>query len=92
MDSLNLPQSLLELVGHFFKEDKQKSHRAFELVSSEFLATDAPVFFDDGSAVLPAGQPTALSQALPAKLRRNSVVRNAVVSRYAEDFVEVGRL
>ncbi|KJZ71896.1 hypothetical protein HIM_08741 [Hirsutella minnesotensis 3608] len=92
MESLTLSQSLQELVSRFFKEDRQKRPRAFELGSSEFLATDAPVFFD---GVNPAMSPSPLAtslQVFPLKVRRDSMTRGAVVSRYTEDFVEEGRL
>lgn len=92
MDSLNLSQSLKELVGRFFKEDKNKRPRAFELSSSEFLATDAPVLRED-SAIFGASS-TSLNNSLSTlpKLRRESMNRAVLSSRYAEDFQEEGRL
>lgn len=93
MDSLTLSHSLHELVSRFFKEDKNKRPRAFELGSSEFLATDASVFFEDSSGPMPSALSLNSSHSiLPTKLRRDSVTRGAVMSRYAEDFVEEGRL
>lgn len=92
MESLLLSQPLQELVGRFFKEDKQKRPRAFELGSSEFLATDAPVLFDDSSAVISSVPSLASLQAPPMRLRRDSYNRGAAISRYTEDFVEEGRL
>ncbi|KAF5019705.1 hypothetical protein F66182_8274 [Fusarium sp. NRRL 66182] len=92
MESLTLSHSLHELVSRFFKEDKQKRPRAFELGSSEFLATDAPILFDDTSAIL-SSSPAASMQALPARFRRDSTTRGGPsLSRYTEDFVEEGRL
>ncbi|OAA72524.1 Serine/threonine-protein kinase, GCN2 [Cordyceps fumosorosea ARSEF 2679] len=92
MESLFLSQPLQELVGRFFKEDKQKRPRAFELGSSEFLATDAPVLFDDSSAVISSVPSLTSLQAPPMRLRRDSHNRGAAISRYTEDFVEEGRL
>lgn len=92
MESLTLSQSLQELVSRFFKDDKQKRPRPFELGSSEFLATDAAVFHDDSSAVLSTTPSLTSLQAIPSKLRRDSMNRVAAVSRYTEDFVEEGRL
>lgn len=92
MESITLSQSLHELVSRFFKDDKQKRPRAFELGSSEFLATDAPVFFDGASAALSTPPWMPSQQTVPARLRRESMNRNAVGSRYTEDFVEEGRL
>ncbi|PHH83399.1 hypothetical protein CDD82_1333 [Ophiocordyceps australis] len=83
--SLTLSKPLRELVDRFFREEKQKRHRAFELGSSEFLATDAPVFAP--SAALQASQLAA-----PARLRRESITHGAAISRYTEDFVEEGQL
>ena len=92
MDSLSLSQSLKELVSRFFKDDKNKRPRAFELSSSEFLATDAPVLREDHSS-FSASTSSLYGQldALP-KLRRESMNRTVISSRYAEDFQEEGRL
>ncbi|OAQ77210.1 protein kinase (Gcn2) [Purpureocillium lilacinum] len=92
MESLTLSHSLQELVGRFFKEDKQKRPRAFELGASEFLATDAPVLLEETSAVLSATPSLTSLQTYPVKMRRESMNRNTAVSRYTEDFVEEGRL
>ncbi|EEU44810.1 uncharacterized protein NECHADRAFT_71976 [Fusarium vanettenii 77-13-4] len=92
MESLTLSHSLHELVSRFFKEDKQKRPRAFELGSSEFLATDAPVLFDDTAAMLSSSPSISSLQVIPARLRRDSITRGPVLSRYTEDFVEEGRL
>lgn len=92
MDSLTLSQSLHELVSRFFKDDKQKRPRAFELGSSEFLATDAPVLFEGSSSLLADSPSVSSLQNLPTRLRRESNARSAVLSRYTEDFVEEGRL
>ncbi|UPK95151.1 hypothetical protein LCI18_006086 [Fusarium solani-melongenae] len=92
MESLTLSHSLHELVSRFFKEDKQKRPRAFELGSSEFLATDAPVLFDDTAAMLSSSPSISSLQVIPARLRRDSITRGPTLSRYTEDFVEEGRL
>ncbi|KAF4450856.1 PEK/GCN2 protein kinase [Fusarium austroafricanum] len=92
MESVTLSHSLHELVSRFFKEDKQKRPRAFELGSSEFLATDAPVLFDDSSAILSTSPATSM-QTLPTRFRRDSTThRGPSLSRYKEDFTEEGRL
>lgn len=92
MDSLNLSQSLKELVSRYFKEDKNKRPRAFELSSSEFLATDAPVLREDSSIF--GASTSSLNNSLSTlpKLRRESMNRTVLSSRYAEDFQEEGRL
>ncbi|KAG6012985.1 hypothetical protein E4U54_007199, partial [Claviceps lovelessii] len=92
MESLTLSQSLQELVSRFFKDDKQKRPRPFELGSSEFLATDAPVLHEESPATVSTTPSLTSLHVLPAKLRRDSTTRGAVISRYTEDFVEEGRL
>lgn len=92
MESLSLSQPLQELVSRFFKEDKQKRPRPFELASSEFLATDAPVLFEDTSAVLSTTASMTSLQSPAVRMRRDSNMRGTVISRYTEDFVEEGRL
>lgn len=89
VDSLSLSDSLEELVSKFFKQDPKKRPRAFELTSSEFLATDAPVIVEDESAI--AGS-FILPQSLPQRLRHDSFNRGTISSRYQEDFVEEARL
>ncbi|KAM0256379.1 hypothetical protein ACHAQJ_005030 [Trichoderma viride] len=93
MESKLLSQPFQELVGRFFKDDRQKRPRAFELGASEFLATDAPVLFDDTSAMLSHTPSLNSLQAVPMRLRRDSVTnRSTTASRYTEDYVEEGRL
>ena len=92
MESLALSHPLQELVSRFFKEDKGKRPRAFELGSSEFLATDASIFFEDASGMLPSAPSLNSVQNISTKMRRDSMTRGAASSRYAEDFVEEGRL
>lgn len=93
MESLSLSHPLQELVSRFFKDDKQKRPRPFELGSSEFLATDAPVFEDTGSSGMLSTTPSLTSmQIVPSRLRRDSISRGAHFSRYTEDFIEEGRL
>ncbi|KAI8957150.1 serine/threonine-protein kinase gcn2 [Daldinia sp. FL1419] len=93
MESLSLSRPLHELVARFFKLDPKKRPRAFELSSSEFLATDAPVIIDDSPTVFnPSQSLGSLTQALPTRLRRDSSARGATFSRYREDFVEEARL
>lgn len=92
MESTTLSQPLQELVCRFFKDDKQKRPRAFELGSSEFLATDASVFFDGALATLSTPPLVSSLRTGAPRLRRESMGRAAVVSRYTEEFVEECRL
>lgn len=82
-----------ELVSRFFKPDPKKRPRAFELSSSEFLATDAPVVIEESLSTLPRSQSlNSMPQAVPLRLRRDSTAQYGPSSRYREDFVEEGRL
>jgi translation initiation factor 2-alpha kinase 4 len=92
MESLILSPPLNELVSRFFKEDKNKRPRAFELGSSEFLATDAPVIMEHMSGGLSSTPSFTSLQAFQNKPRRESMTRASVTSRYTEDFTEEGRL
>ncbi|KAK4189638.1 anticodon binding domain of tRNAs-domain-containing protein [Podospora australis] len=91
MDSLSLSKPLEELVSKFFKSDPKKRPRAFELCSSEFLATNAPILVEDESTVV-AGSMLSLPQSFPRRMRHDSMNRTAVTSRYLEDYVEEARL
>lgn len=95
MDSLSLSDALEELVAFFFKSDPKKRPRAFELSSSEFLATDAPLFMENTSASHSGNTLGSLPQIVPirSRSRHNSTTnRGPTTSRYKEDFVEEGRL
>jgi len=92
MESLSLSNPLHELVSRFFKPDPKKRPRAFELSSSEFLATSAPILTDDDSAVMGNSPLMSLPQGLPRRLRHDSMNRGVMVSRYLQDYVEEARL
>ncbi|ROW15404.1 hypothetical protein VPNG_02388 [Cytospora leucostoma] len=95
MDSLSLSDALEELVSFFFKSDPKKRPRAFELSSSEFLATDAPVFVEDTPIVQSSSNFGSLHQITPVRNRsrhNSTTTRGPTTSRYKEDFVEEGRL
>ncbi|KAK0651929.1 anticodon binding domain of tRNAs-domain-containing protein [Cercophora newfieldiana] len=91
VDNLSLSGPLEELVSKFFKTDPKKRPRAFELSSSEFLATNCAVLDESDTAV--PGSHVSFSQALPRRLRHDSMNRTATtVSRYQEDYVEEAQL
>ncbi|ROV91433.1 hypothetical protein VSDG_07141 [Cytospora chrysosperma] len=95
MDSLSLSDALEELVSFFFKSDPKKRPRAFELSSSEFLATDAPVFVEETSAVHSVTNFGSMPHIIPMRNRsrqNSTTTRGPTTSRYKEDFVEEGRL
>ncbi|KAI1825609.1 serine/threonine-protein kinase gcn2 [Xylaria intraflava] len=93
IESISLSNSCHELVARFFKLDSKKRPRAFELSSSEFLATDAPVVVEEPPLAIARSQSlSSMSHTIPLKLRRDSVAQHGNSSRYREDFVEEGRL
>ncbi|KAI1354991.1 serine/threonine-protein kinase gcn2 [Xylaria sp. FL0043] len=93
IESVSLSSSCHELVARFFKLDPKKRPRAFELSSSEFLATDAPVVIEDSiPAISRSHSLSSIPQATPLRLRRDSTAQYGNSSRYREDFVEEGRL
>ncbi|KAJ0323998.1 hypothetical protein Brms1b_001245 [Colletotrichum noveboracense] len=97
-DSLSLSKPLHELVTKLFKMDPKKRPRAFELGSSEFLATDAPVVVEDNTAIMSSYHSLGSLSPMPPRLRRESTNRGILTnrgttsSRYREDFDEEGRL
>lgn len=93
VDSISLSRPLQELITRFFKLDPKKRPRAFELSSSEFLATDAPIVIDDTSSTLLSPQSlSSLAPNFPMRPRQDSSIRAPTSSRYREDFVEEARL
>ncbi|KAH8683018.1 anticodon binding domain of tRNAs-domain-containing protein [Tricladium varicosporioides] len=92
--SLALSYSLNEFIGKLFKADPKKRPRAFELSSSEFLATDAELLDSEpsttGSRLNSIG---SMSPIAPRRPRHDSMnAYSGPFSRYREDFVEEGRL
>lgn len=95
MESLSLSQPLEELVSSFFHQESKTRPRTFELSSSEFLATDAPIFIDKPLGSQSSSDLAALPDITPIRTRprHDSVsARHPFSSRYKEDFVEEGRL
>ncbi|KAH8821648.1 anticodon binding domain of tRNAs-domain-containing protein [Xylogone sp. PMI_703] len=91
-DAYDLSDSLNEFVVKLFKPDPKKRPRAFELSSSEFLATDAPILDESPSDTIPRSDSlTLLPPAIPRRQRHDSM-NSGPFSRYREDFVEEGRL
>jgi len=73
-ESLTLSESLNEFVHKLFKADPKKRPRAFELSSSEFLATDAPILDEDSSAAASRfGSITSLMPVTPRRQRHDSM-------------------
>ncbi|KAL2163091.1 hypothetical protein VTH06DRAFT_6927 [Thermothelomyces fergusii] len=92
MEALSLSGPLEELVTKFFKSDPKKRPRAFELCSSEFLATNAPAILAEDDPAVIRGSIAPLSHGSLRRQRDESVNRAAVASRYLQDYVEEARL
>ncbi|KAI2643420.1 serine/threonine-protein kinase gcn2 [Xylaria nigripes] len=93
VDSVPLSSSCHELVARFFRLDAKKRPRAFELSSSEFLATDAAVLAEESPPIITRSQSlSSMLQPISLRLRRDSIAQYGTSSRYREDFVEEGRL
>ena len=93
LEGLALSVALRELVNKFFKADPKKRPRAFELSSSEFLATDAPVLEEMPPSMAYATSVDSFPQPLALMLsRKDSTTRRPVISRYLEDYVEEAQL
>ncbi|KAJ2905298.1 hypothetical protein MKZ38_005811 [Zalerion maritima] len=93
MESMTLSSAFHELATKFFRSDPKKRPRAFELSSSEFLATDAPILEDTQARMHGSFSAGSFSQSgfqLPG--RHDSMNRPPAFSRYLEDFVEEARL
>jgi translation initiation factor 2-alpha kinase 4 len=92
-EALTFSDSLNEIVHKFFKSDPKKRPRAFELSSSEFLATDAPIMADETSAPLSRlGSTTSFAPFTSGRQRHDSMNTGVPFSRFKADFTEEGRL
>lgn len=89
-DSMQLSDSLGDLLSRMFYADPKKRARAFELRSSEFLATDAPPLEPRSPAISRTG--ISRMNGVQGRYRRDSFAMGGSISRYEEDFVEEGRL
>ncbi|TVY28611.1 eIF-2-alpha kinase [Lachnellula hyalina] len=94
-NSLALSDSFNEFIVKLFKADPRKRPRAFELGSSEFLATDAELLDhqDMSASTSRLGSVSSLLPVTPRRQRHDSAnAYSGPFSRYREDFVEEGRL
>lgn len=93
IDSTSLTTPLEELIRKFFKADSKKRPSAFDLIPAEFLRTDVDVYSRPTSP-LQSRHGSINSMLLPSrqKLRRGSSTLGSLFSRYAAEWVEIGRL
>jgi translation initiation factor 2-alpha kinase 4 len=93
LETLDLSRSLRELLDKVFKADFKKRPSSFELLPSEFLRNDDPILEDQVSQSLTREDLSAsLSTFKAPRQRRDSMHAGYTSSRYANDFVESGRL
>ncbi|KAF2272310.1 kinase-like protein [Westerdykella ornata] len=89
-DSLGCSESLQEIMRKFFKPDPKKRASAFDLIPSEFLRDDVPVYEQPLTPMRSRHSSTSL--AAGRQRRESSVGIGGGFSRYASDWVEAGRL
>ncbi|KAI1867882.1 uncharacterized protein JN550_006689 [Neoarthrinium moseri] len=88
-----LSSSLHELVGKFFKQDPGRRPRALDLRSSEFLATDAPIYAEDAHDLLSPSQSfVSFPNGDGFRRRLDSTALAPSFSRFKNEFYEEGRL
>lgn len=88
MDAHQLSAPLEEFTRKLFKAEPKKRPSAFDLLPYEFLRTEAPVEAPSAALLSRARLPS--TSLLGRRSRRESVP--APLSRYASEWVEVGRL
>ncbi|KAF3046185.1 hypothetical protein E8E11_006388 [Didymella keratinophila] len=89
-DVLNCSEPLQEMMRKFFKPDPRKRPSAFDLIPCEFLRNDVPVYDRPPTPMRSRHSSSSLGH---YRLRRESSAgAGPSYSRYAEDWVEQGRL
>lgn len=89
-DALSCSEPLQEMLRKFFKPDPRKRPSAFDLIPCEFLRNDVPVYDRPPTPVRSRHSSSSLGH---YRLRRESSAgAGPSYSRYAEDWVEQGRL
>lgn len=89
-DALNCSEPLQEMMRKFFKPDPRKRPSAFDLIPCEFLRNDVSVYDRPPTPMRSRHSSSSLGH---YRLRRESSAgAGPSYSRYAEDWVEQGRL
>ncbi|KAH9872689.1 hypothetical protein J1614_005083 [Plenodomus biglobosus] len=89
-DAVGCSEPLQEIMRKFFKPDPKKRPSAFDLIPSEFLREDVPIYERPPTPMRSRHSSTSLGH---YRLRRESSAGvPASYSRYATDWVEQGRL
>ncbi len=93
LEDLDLSRSLEDLLDKVFRADSKKRPSAFELLPSEFLRNDDPILDEQVSqSMLREDLSASYSTFKAPRQRRDSMHAGFTSSRYANDFVESGRL
>lgn len=93
LEALDLSRSLEDVLAKIFRADFKKRPSAFELLPSEFLRNDDPILEEPVSPSFSREDlSTSLSTFKSQRQRRDSMHTANLSSRYANDFVESGRL
>ena len=91
LESNSLSETFEIFINKFFKADPKKRPSAFELLPDAFLRSDDLILDNMTSSVL-SRVISLQSPTKPMRPRRESANFRIGVSRYATDFVELGRL
>jgi translation initiation factor 2-alpha kinase 4 len=94
IESNSLTSPLEDFIGQFFRADAKRRPTAFDLIPSEFLRTEVGVYSRPASPVQSRHGSMVLTQT-PSRqrLRRGSSgFLGHMFSRYANEWVEIGRL
>ncbi|KAH0562566.1 hypothetical protein GP486_002750 [Trichoglossum hirsutum] len=92
IESLELSDSLSGFLRKIFRPDPKKRCSAFDLLPCEFLRNDDPLLVEFSTHPANSQMSSSASLAPPSRIRHDSITMVSSNSRYANDFVEAGRL
>jgi translation initiation factor 2-alpha kinase 4 len=92
IESVELSDSLFEFLRKIFRPDPKKRCSAFDLLPCEFLRNDDPLLAELSMQPPSSQMSSSASLVPPSRIRHDSVTMVNSNSRYANDFVEAGRL
>ncbi|KAF2425819.1 Serine/threonine-protein kinase [Tothia fuscella] len=94
LETLKLSEPLEELIRKFFRPDPKKRPSAFDLIPAEFLRNDVEVYSRPTSPIHTRRSSTIAMPNFDRRLMRrgSSGFLGGAFSRYASEWVEVGRL
>ncbi|KAK4501360.1 hypothetical protein PRZ48_007168 [Zasmidium cellare] len=94
LNSLNLSEAFLDFLRKIFLSDAKKRPSCFDLLPAEFLREDTPILQDTPTRVPARTRKSSSGVASPLsrQSRHNSSSVLEPFSRYANDFIDLGRL